>query len=94
MRAEMLASDARDAPWYDGFRPASAKDAPRAVRAAGGDLWFGYHCDCDATAIANARASKVGIGAWTVNLRDRKKRKALSDRALDVLCVDYLTSDA
>lgn len=89
MQKNLRAADAAGAHWYDGFRPASAEDAPRAVRAAGGDLWFGYYTDCSEAVIANVRTQDIGAGAWTVNLRDRNKHEALTLHGLDVICVDY-----
>lgn len=83
------ADGASGGPWYDGFRPASAEDAGRAVAAAGGDRWFGYYTDCTVNAIANAHQVGVGAGAWTVNLRDADKRAALDKRDVDAVCVDY-----
>src|SRR5699024_3398970 len=85
----LRAADKAGACWYDGFRPASAEDAPRAVKAAGGDLWFPYYTDCSEAAIANARELGVGVGAWTVNLRDRSKRRQLACFDIDAVCVDY-----
>ncbi|HLQ84778.1 MAG TPA: glycerophosphodiester phosphodiesterase family protein, partial [Salinisphaeraceae bacterium] len=54
MRAMLRAADAAGTHWQAGFRPASAAAVPRAVRAAGGDLWFAYYTDCSQAAIAQA----------------------------------------
>lgn len=87
--AALRAADAAGACWYDGFRPASALDAPRAVRAAGGDAWFAYHSDCNTEVLAAAHALDLPVAAWTVNLRDRTRRAQLDELGLDALCVDY-----
>lgn len=89
MKKKLRAADAAGAHWYDGFRPESADDAARAVHEAGGDLWFGYHSDCYASSLRAARALKLPVAAWTVNLRDKERRGQLETLCLDALCVDY-----
>ena len=87
--AELRAADAAGAHWYDGFRPANALDAPRAVLEAGGDAWFAYHSDCSEQTVATAHAMGLRPAAWTVNLRDGVRREQLDRLGLDALCVDY-----
>src|SRR5699024_7328868 len=86
MKKKLRAADAAGAHWYDGFRPESADDAARAVHEAGGDLWFGYHSDCYASSLRAARALKLPVAAWTVNLRDKERRGQLETLCLDALC--------
>lgn len=85
----LRAADAAGACWYDGFRPASAQDAPRAVRAAGGDALFLYHSDCNARIVAAAQKEQLPVAAWTVNLRNAHQRQQLDLLNLHALCVDY-----
>lgn len=87
--AALRAADAAGACWYAGFRPASALDTPRAVMAAGGDAWFAYHADCMDEALAAARALRVPVAAWSVNLRNPARRHLLNQLNLHALCVDY-----
>lgn len=75
--------------WFDGFRPLSAECAAEAVHAAGGDLWFSYYADCSRTAIAKARELNLEVGAWTVNLQDPRKLRALQQKQINALCLDY-----
>jgi glycerophosphoryl diester phosphodiesterase len=74
-------------PWAGGFDAANHGGSIRkAIRAAGGDGWFGFVRDITPERVAEARALGLKVGAWTVD--DLNDMRRLADLGLDALCTD------
>jgi glycerophosphoryl diester phosphodiesterase len=56
------------------------------IQAAGGDGWFPRYQDVTPQAVAEARARKLQLGAWTVNEAEEMER--LTGLGLDAICTD------
>ncbi len=90
--ARMRAASKQGAPWWGEHDwRAQAGDTHgekvlHAIAAAGGDGWFAYQRDIDATTLALAETLGLGVSAWTVN-------EAANMRALDQQGVAALVTD-
>ncbi|HUO98109.1 MAG TPA: glycerophosphodiester phosphodiesterase family protein [Rhizomicrobium sp.] len=74
-------------PWaagYDAVRHGGSLIA--AAKSAGADGWFPMWVDINAETIAQARASGLRIGAWTVNNVAAMRR--LAELGIDAICTD------
>ena len=60
---------------------------PRAVAAAGGDVWSPYHREVDEAALAEARAAGLEVVVWTVN--DPADIERVLDLGVDGVISDY-----
>lgn len=61
--------------------------APRAIKAAGGDIWSSYHKEVDAAAIRQARELGLEVNVWTVNETGRMRE--LIAMGVDGIITDY-----
>ena len=61
--------------------------APRAIKAAGGDIWSPYHREVDADAIKLAHDLGLQVSVWTVNNKERMRE--LIAMGVDGIITDY-----
>ena len=61
--------------------------APRAIKAAGGDIWSSYHKEVDAAVIKQAQALGLQVNVWTVN--DASRMRELIAMGVDGIITDY-----
>jgi glycerophosphoryl diester phosphodiesterase len=75
-------------PWLSGFDvDAFEGSAPRAIRAAGGDIWSSYHKEVSVESIALAHELGLVVKVWTVNQPARMRQ--LIDMGVDGIITDY-----
>jgi len=79
--------DSGHAPWAAGFDTVRYGDSLlAALAAAGADGWFPHFSDATETAIADAHARGLKVGAWTVD--DAAMVHVLATRDADAICTD------
>ena len=61
--------------------------APRAIKAAGGDIWSPHHREVDADAIKLAHDLGLQVSVWTVNNEERMRE--LIEMGVDSIITDY-----
>jgi len=75
-------------PWLSGFDvDAFEGSAPRAIKAAGGDIWSPYHKEVSIESIALAHELGLLVKVWTVNHPERMRE--LIDMGVDGIITDY-----
>ena len=75
-------------PWMSGFDVDNYEgSAPRAVKAAGGEIWSSFHGEVTAQSIAVAHELGLLVKVWTVN--DRTRMEELIDLGVDGIITDY-----
>ena len=75
-------------PWLNGLDIDDFDgSAPRAIKAAGGDIWSSYHKEVDAQAIKQAHALGLQVNVWTVNETERMHE--LIAMGVDGIITDY-----
>ncbi len=73
--------------WAAGFEPAKFGSLPKAIAAAGGQGWLGFHADATREAIRAAHAEGLSVGVWNVN--DAAGIRDFAHRGADAICSDY-----
>ncbi len=74
------------APWEGGVHAKDHGGMLGAIKAGGGDGWYGFHTDITNDTVAEARALGLRYAAWTVNETDEMRR--LVDLGCDAVCTD------
>lgn len=77
---------ARGAPWETGFHAKDHGGVLGAIKAAGGDGWYGFYPDVTEEAAAECRKLGLKYAAWTVNEADEMSR--LIALGTDAVCSD------
>ena len=75
-------------PWLGGFDVDDySGSAPRAIKAAGGDIWSSYHNEVDADSVKLAHQLGLSVKVWTVN--DSNRMRELVAIGVDGIITDY-----
>ncbi len=75
-------------PWLNGYDVDHFDgSAPRAIKAAGGDVWSSYHREVSAESIALAHELGLLVNVWTVN--DAVRMQELLEMNIDGIITDY-----
>ncbi|HEY1630898.1 MAG TPA: glycerophosphodiester phosphodiesterase family protein [Rhizomicrobium sp.] len=74
-------------PWAGGFDAVNYEGSIlKAIKAAGGDGWFPMYRDATDTAVAEAHALGLKVGAWTTD--EPGELQALIKAGIDAICTD------
>ncbi len=75
-------------PWLNGFDVDDFEgSAPRAIKAAGGDIWSSHHKEVDVESIKLAHDLGLSVSVWTVN--DASRMRQLIKMGVDGIISDY-----
>ena len=75
-------------PWLNGFDVDNFEgSAPRAIKAAGGDVWSSYHKEVNSKSIKLAHELGLSVNVWTVNKPARMRD--LITMGVDGIITDY-----
>jgi len=75
-------------PWLNGFDVDNFEgSAPRAIKAAGGDVWSSYHKEVNSKSITLAHELGLSVNVWTVNKPARMRD--LITMGVDGIITDY-----